>query len=383
MIVLFKGAFKIYAFSSKLSKTKHNHSFFCSKLKEERLKLMLGLNRLNVVLLVGLLFLVACRPSGSEKNVDVEIYNDSTENVSLIEEEELKEILPGDIVIEKNLLYDQYTLEDKYPYKDTVRVFQWDKIRNEVAKVENAQRKPTAWGVVKNRKNVNGESPLVKKFYRNSYKNISDTLGTERYQSVPLYLLNDTITPEIYATDGTLFRFIEYNKDSSFVHVSHVYGEGEWLIPSKYMKYIDTINFKRIAVVDRTNQNITTLEKDSASAKWLVRSQNPATTGAHNPPYQKETPLGIFVVQEKKQKMYFLVDGTSRIAGYTPWASRFTNGGYIHGVPVNYPRQSIIEYSATLGTIPRSHMCVRNASSHAKFVYDWAAVEESLVIVIE
>jgi len=141
------------------------------------------------------------------------------------------------------------------------------------------------------------------------------------------------------------------------------------------------LTFKKVAVVDRTNQNIATLEKDGE--QWLIRSQNPATTGAHHPPYQKETPLGVFVVQEKKQKMQYLVDGTSKLAGYSPWASRFTNGGYIHGVPVNLPRTAMIEYSATLGTIPRSHMCVRNATSHAKHVFDWAPVDEALVIVIE
>jgi len=33
-------------------------------------------------------------------------------------------------VIEKELLYDQHTLADTYPYKDTMREFQWDKIRS-------------------------------------------------------------------------------------------------------------------------------------------------------------------------------------------------------------------------------------------------------------
>ena len=46
--------------------------------------------------------------------------------------------------------------------------------------------------------------------------------------------------------------------------------------------------------------------------------------------------------------------------------------------PGNAPRKSLIEYSPTLGTTPRSHMCVRNATSHAKFVYDWAPVNELL-----
>ena len=95
------------------------------------------------------------------------------------------------------------------------------------------------------------------------------------------------------------------------------------------------------------------------------------------------TPLGIFLLQQKKPKMVYHKDGTTENGGFAPWASRFTNGGYIHGVPVNLPRTKQIEYSPSLGTIPRSHMCVRNATSHAKFIYDWAPTEESLVIVIE
>ena len=43
----------------------------------------------------------------------------------------------------------------------------------------------------------------------------------------------------------------------------------------------------------------------------------------------------------------------------------------------------MIEYSYTLGTTPRSHMRVQNATSHAKFVFDWAPDEQSLVVVIE
>lgn len=66
--------------------------------------------------------------------------------------------------------------------------------------------------------------------------------------------------------------------------------------------------------------------------------------------------------------MLFLKDGSSALGGYAPYASRFTNGAYIHGVPVNVPRTAMIEYSWSLGTVPRSHMCVRNATSHAKFI---------------
>jgi lipoprotein-anchoring transpeptidase ErfK/SrfK len=145
---------------------------------------------------------------------------------------------------------------------------------------------------------------------------------------------------------------------------------------------MDVNTFGKVIFVDRRNQNIATLEK--SGDKWLVRSMNPATTGLHRPPYQMETPLGVYVIQEKKQKMFYMGDGTGVIEGYSPYASRFTRGGYIHGVPINNPEATqLIEFSASLGTTPRSHMCVRNATSHAKYVYEWAPTLEALVYIIE
>ncbi len=84
----------------------------------------------------------------------------------------------ADISLTKELLYDQHTLEDTYPYKDTVRSFKWDVIRNCLAYIENMQRDTTArWVVLQNYKNLNKEAPLVRKFVRNVYRRVSDTLG--------------------------------------------------------------------------------------------------------------------------------------------------------------------------------------------------------------
>lgn len=292
-----------------------------------------------------------------------------------------KEIKPEDIIIRKELLYDKYTLDSVYPYKDTTRVFQWEKIKTGLALIETVQLEKGSWGILQNRQNRNGEAPIVHNFKRNKYKLIIDSLRTERYQGIPLYLLSDTITPERYAMDGSLVKISD--DTTKFVEASTVFFEGNWYIPRKYIKTIeiDTLYFNKVAFVDRTNQNIITLEK--VDSEWLIRSMNPATTGVYRPPYAHPTPLGIFVVQEKKSKMIFLKDGSTETGGFAPYASRFCNGAYIHGVPSNVPRTTIIEYSQTLGTIPRSHMCVRNASSHAEFVYNWAPVYESLVFVIE
>lgn len=327
----------------------------------------------NAILLFIIIVFIAC--SKKEEAEPAPIRTDSIAKV------EPKVISAEDIKIKKELLYDQYTLEDSYPYKDTTRVFQWYKIKILLARVENMQRIPKMWAILQNYRNNNGEAPLVKTYRRNEYKRIADTLGVERYQSVPLFHPEDTVTGIRYGRDGSLVNILQ-DSTSNFIKVATTDFNGEWYVPRRYVKQIhDTIVFKKVIVVDRNNENIITMEKiDSA---WVVRSMNPATTGLHKPPYQQETPLGMFVIQEKKVKMVFLVDGTTKTGGFAPYASRFTNGGYIHGIPVNEPRKTFIEYSPSLGTTPRSHMCVRNATSHAKFVFDWAPTEQTIVFVIE
>lgn len=289
----------------------------------------------------------------------------------------------NDITLTKDLLYDKHTLDDKYPYKDTVRLFQFDKIKEQLAFIENFQTEASSFAVLQNHRNKNGEAPLVANFHRNAYTRISDSLGVERYQSVPLYAIDNTETPVLYGRDGALVKLLTPSDTSDYIKITGVSFKGDWQIPNRYIESLgDTITFHKVAFVDVTNQNILTTERVS-SGNWVIRSMNPATSGQHKPPYAQETPTGLFVIQQKKSKMYYYADGTTRIAGYAPYASRFTNGAYIHGVPTNDPKGAIIENSWSLGTTPRSHMCVRNASSHAKFIYDWTTTHQALVVVID
>ncbi len=283
--------------------------------------------------------------------------------------------------IERELLYDKYTLADTFMYNKTVRYHQWDKMREALRRVEQIQENEPHWGVFQNKSNSKGESPLVKEWHRDEYKRVADRNNLERWQSVPLYNFDDPGVPELYGRDGSPAKILE--EDSlGYYFVETVNFDGRWRVPKKYVRRLDdNTKFEHVIIVDRTMQSIVTFEK--SGDKWLVRSLNPATTGAHNPPYQQPTPLGMHVVQEKKAKMFYTVDGSSQIAGYAPWASRFSGGGYVHGVPTNSVNAQPIEYGWTLGSIPRSHMCVRNATSHAKFVYDWAPTLKSLVVVIE
>ena len=138
--------------------------------------------------------------------------------------------------------------------------------------LENIQMQPSQWAILQNYKNRNGEAPLVKNFKRNAYGRVADTLGVERYQSVPLYLLTDTVTPERYGQDGELTRFIEDGEN--FVKAEPIFTEGEWMIPKKYVKVIgDTVVFNKAIFVDRHNQNITALER-TEKGKWVVCAGN-------------------------------------------------------------------------------------------------------------
>ncbi len=325
---------------------------------------------------------LSCKDKTIEESfVDTRTQDSINELKKIKEPEQTRLRTAQDIILTKELTYDTYTLQDSYPYKDTIRVFQWTKIKEKLAFIENFQREKITYAILQNYKNMNREAPTVKNFVRNEYTRVSDTLGVERYQSAPLYIVGETDAPTLYGRDGSLVKLIS-SDTIDMVEIEGISFKGRWDVPKRYVKTLgDSVRFNYIIVVDVTNQNTTVIERTDKD--WKIRSMNPATSGVHKPPYAMETPVGMFVIQENKTKMFFYKDGTTEIGGFAPYASRFTNGGYIHGVPTNDPNGNIIEYSATLGTIPRSHMCVRNATSHAKFIFDRAKPLKSLVIVID
>jgi hypothetical protein len=254
-------------------------------------------------------------------------------------------------------------------------------MRGRLFTLDSLQQPATRYGILQNRKNWNGQPPNVKNYTPNEYHTVADRWGVERRQSAPLYLPGEygVHPPERYGRDGSLVKLLGHNADSTAWRVESFNAPGEWEVPHKYVKPIATQRFEKVVMVDLTNQVIATLE-ESSRGKWLIRSMNPCTSGIHEPPHAYPTPPGMFVIQDRTPKMMYN-NGGPVIVGFAPWASRFTNGAFLHGVPVNNPNGAIVEFSSTLGTIPRSHECVRNASSHAKFIYDWAPLERSLVFV--
>lgn len=289
----------------------------------------------------------------------------------------------AEVVIVKNIVFDRYVLDDTYCYNGKPRRFQWDSMQRLLVELEALQSRDICWVVLQNYRNKRGVAPDAKGVRFSSDEVLTDRYGVGRKHAIPLYCSNDLEVPDRYARDGSLCEYLADSAEYIKVY-SHFYG-GEWFVPKYYVMPLPVEIVSKVIFVDRTNQNITTLERGNDSV-WYVRSMNPATTGRDNPPYQEPTPLGVYVVQEVKTKMYYLHDGTSSVAGFAPWASRFTGGAYIHGVPLNTVEaceDDYVDFSPTLGTVPRSHMCVRTATSHARYIYDWAVPLETIVVVIE
>jgi hypothetical protein len=215
-----------------------------------------------------------------------------------------------------------------------------------------------------------------------------DAHGNRRSMSAPAYTKPDSKSSFIYAPDGLLGTKLETSGNYTKVHFPSL-GETRW-VPTRYLsKGKDAIpSLTQLVVVDRQNQNSGTFEYVSGS--WRLIALTYVSTGKSGGYYTK-TPLGDFMAQEKSSRFYYYYDGSTKIEGYAPWAVRFSGGGYLHGVP----RKSKYDASGhrsdltpgetlrTLGTTPQSHMCVRNYTSYAKFIYDWYRKGSCAVIVFE
>lgn len=281
------------------------------------------------------------------------------------------------VEIEKDLKYNKYTLPDKYTVtlgkKKVEREYQWDKKKEEIGKLEEYLNHYTAYGNLRNYKNLIGTAPTI------NGKTV-DEFGVSRQAAIPLYSDNPQSELIRYGRDGAFVGIVSRGEKYTLLNI---YGiEGEWLVENKYIKLSPVKEFKKLVFVDRKHQHSAALEKEGEV--WKVRSMNPVTTGLEKPPYSLATPTGVFMVQEKTPRMLYLKEGSkTEIEGYAPHAMRFSRGAYLHGFPVIGIDAPEIEYSGTLGTAPRSHMCVRNATSHAKYLYSWVETLKTLIFVID
>lgn len=287
------------------------------------------------------------------------------------------------------------------------REFQFDKMEEAITSLKN-EVDNSATAYISNYKDRNGMAPL----YNGA---IVDQYGVKRYQAAPAYLEPSSDSEFRYISDGSLVTILE--KNEKYYKIRTLNFEGEYWVPRKYVTSWHSIKeLTKVIVVDRKNQNEGVFEY--RDGKWNLISYIFATTGA-KAKHKEETSLGYFMAIQTRERFLYLDDETREISGYAPYATRFNGGAYIHGVPVEFviveeedpetqtePQAEtqtetqteadtevkkekkridpgMKEYLYTIGTTPRSHKCVRNYTSHAKFIYDWIEIGKSAVIVIE
>ncbi|MFZ5987055.1 MAG: L,D-transpeptidase family protein [Bacillota bacterium] len=258
------------------------------------------------------------------------------------------------------------------------RTFQFGKMVDAINKLKNnVEGSTTAY--ISNYQNRVGIAPLHQ-------GRTNDKYGIQRYQSAPAYFEARSNSDFRYISDGTLVSVMA--ETDSFYKIKTLNFEGEYYVPKKYVSFRESLKtLTKVIVVDRKNQNEGVFEY--VNGKWNLISYIFATTG-EKARFKLPTELGYYMAIQKVHRFSYLDDITREISGYAPYAIRFNGGAYIHGVPVEYKKENgrlidpgMQEYLFTIGTVPRSHKCVRNYTSHAKFLYDWVKIGESAVIIIE
>jgi lipoprotein-anchoring transpeptidase ErfK/SrfK len=265
----------------------------------------------------------------------------------------------------------------------------------------------TDTGYIYNVGDSNGRAPL----YKGAYS--EDDYAVPRYQGAPAYFAPDWNSYNMrYMQDGILFAILE--ETDKFYKVNAYDYEGEFYVPKRYVsKRNAPENLRQVIVVDIENQNEGVFEYREDT--WYLISYSYATTGADTK-YKEPTIPGSYQIINKQDYFRYRDDITKELAGYAPYALRFNGGAFIHGVPVNYKivKETVviqeelldeegnivqeriteqrvvdridpghIEYMGSLGTIPLSHKCVRNITSHAEFLHDWVVLGEASVVVID
>ncbi|MDD3243563.1 MAG: L,D-transpeptidase family protein [Eubacteriales bacterium] len=234
-----------------------------------------------------------------------------------------------------------------------------------------------------NYRNANGMPPVL------ADGKTTDAYENRRETGSPCYANPDNSVPPVrYAPDGLLG--LQYEQYNGYTRVYFPSFDAYYWIPDRYVSTKAAVtDLKQVIAVDRANQNLCMFEKNDAG-QWELIAMNYVTTGKAGGKSLK-TPLGHFAALDKKHYFYFDNEGDNIVDGYALWAIRFSAGGYTHGVPASSKQQEdgsvyvggSAEGQSTLGTVPKSHMCVRNYTSFAKFMYDRAIIGGCSVIVFE
>jgi len=304
---------------------------------------------------------------------------ENLDKVSLLQRAEGKEFDDSDIWYRVGFQIGD-KIEEGYIHSNAgkTRNFRFDKMLDAI----NGLKQQVGQGelhFVSNYKNQNGTPPQEGNAAIDEY-------GYRVYHSAPAYEQADIDSTYRYIPDGMLVRMLD--ETGEFYHVNVPTFGGDFYIQKQYIDTNVTLSqLNHIVVVDRNQQNQASFELNENGPSLV--SYTLSSTGIPGD-FSYETTLGIYKAIQKRERFEYLKSGTQEIAGYAPFALRFTGGAYIHGVPVAYEEENgervdpgLIEYMHTIGTFPRSSMCVRNFTSHAEFLYNWIDTKTGAVIVIE
>ena len=231
---------------------------------------------------------------------------------------------------------------------------------------------------VSNYRNVNGWAPK-----RNG--SVYDAYGVYYTQCCAAYYKPSTSSDFRYFMDGEFLIYL-YDAGNGFTAVSHPKYGGTYFVKSYYLVDTSTSATKFI-LIDLENQNQAAIEYKNG--KWQVLGVSYCATGA-NTQYRLPTERGWFKLLAEEYTMLYYFDGDStRFQGYARYALRFSGGTYVHGVPTDYiyhadgskTTPDPIEYGSYIGVIPTSHKCVNSYTSYVKFLYEWAELNNTVIIV--
>jgi len=110
----------------------------------------MSIRKKTILLSLLPLLCIACNPNQNTETKTTAVDSTATQT----KQEEAPKVqepkTAKDIELSKSLSYNEHTLEDTYPYKDTTREFQWEKIKERLAFVENFQQQPGSYAVIQN-----------------------------------------------------------------------------------------------------------------------------------------------------------------------------------------------------------------------------------------
>lgn len=207
-----------------------------------------------------------------------------------------------------------------------------------------------------------------------------DAFGNSSNQSIKAEVLDQNTYFNLQ--DRTILT-IDYEQKKGY-NVK-VHGYPDLYLSKKYKNNIknfvlDDNEVRKYIFIDKKNQNLFAFEKDNETGVYKILITALVTTGKSSK-YGFETPYGNFLVAITKPVMMYSSDlNRDKIIGDAKYATRFTGGAYIHGIPSLYEpintrqsRKKITENK--LGTYPLSHKCVRVKDEVAKYLYDWQGVK--------